>query len=239
MSSDLVRKLFAENPKFHQSGQTAVTWNSQEQVLQFIADTMKPGMNSLETGCGYSTILFAATGARHTSVTPSQAETEKVVAFCKDNGIDTANLHFGIGFSHAVLPGLAQDGPLHLAYIDGAHAFPHPCIDWFYTEDRLEVGGYMLVDDVRIPTCRMLYDYLRQEKNWEMVRLIGDTAVFRKLAAADRTKDWLPQNFNRSYPDFSFLPLPTRLYSSSKAFAERAARALGITGPLKKLLGKA
>lgn len=211
MSTALIEKLFAERPKFHRSGDEPVTWNSQHGVLQFIADRMRPGMASLETGCGYSTVMFAASGADHTTVTPEADEETRVREWCAGAGIDDSALAFAIGPSHAVLPQLVQAGPLDLVYIDGAHGFPHPSIDWMFTETRLKVGGWMLVDDIRIPTCRIVHEFLAADNNWKLDRFIGDTSVFVKLAEGANSAMWMPQGYNKSYPDFSFVPFHQRL----------------------------
>jgi predicted O-methyltransferase YrrM len=227
MQTNPIDELARNRPQFHGPEDSLTSWASQRDVLEFIASSLTAGSASLETGCGYSTVIFAASGARHTTVTPARLETERVAAYCADQGIATDQLSFVIGFSQNVLPGLIDDGPLDLVYIDGAHGFPYPCIDWVYTEGRLKVGGAMMVDDVRIPTCRILHDYLLAETNWRLERYFRDTAVFRKLAEADRTSDWQGQTFNRSYPDWSFLPRSQRPTSLWKRVSGRLARHFG------------
>ncbi len=229
MTNNPIDDLETNRPQFHGPENSLTSWASQHDVLKFIESTLNAESNSLETGCGYSTVIFAAAGGRHTTVTPARLETERVVAYCAQQGISTERLNFALGFSQDVLPSLSSDGPLDLVYIDGAHRFPYPCIDWVYTESRLKVGGAMLVDDVRIPTCRMLHDYLLVEKNWQLECYFRDTAVFRKLAEADKTSDWQGQNFNKAYPDWSFLPRSQRPTSLWKRASARLARQFGRT----------
>lgn len=229
MQIDPIDGLKRNRPQFHGPESSPTSWASQRDVLKFIQSSLDATSASLETGCGYSTVVFAATRARHTTVTPARLETERVAAYCAEQGISTERLSFAIGFSQVVLPDLASDGPLDLVYIDGAHGFPYPCIDWVYTEGRLKVGGAMLVDDVRIPTCRILHDYLLAENNWKLERYFRDTAVFRKLAEPDRTSDWQGQAFNRSYPDWSFLPRSQRPTSLWNRLRGRIKRQFGGT----------
>lgn len=211
MGHAIIEKLQSERPKFHSQGGNPISWQSQAEVLNFIADNSVKGGASLETGCGYSSVVFAAVGWTHTVVTPAQAETDRVTAYCNEHKIDMSQTKFAIGKSEDVLPQLVDAGPLDFVYIDGAHRFPFPCIDWVYTERRLKVGGLMLVDDVQIPTCRMLHDFLVREHNWSLETFLGDTSVFRKTADANYSTDWSSQSYNKSSPDWSFLPPHRRI----------------------------
>jgi hypothetical protein len=233
---DAVDILRARTPNFHGTDEDPKNWKSQWSVLEFLAENVRPGMASLETGCGYSTVVFAATGAQHTTVTPAADEPGRVRKFCDDNGIDPSGIDFVVGRSCDALPGLSGD--LDLVYIDGAHGFPHPCVDWMYTETRLRVGGYMLVDDVRIPTCRMLHDFLKQEPNWRLERLFGDTSIFLKVQPSPNAELWTHQGYNRSYPDFTFLPPWKRGLDWATERLKGGVRMVGMEEPAKRLLGR-
>ena len=104
---------------------------------------------TLETGAGYSTIVFAQLGAQHTAITPAADEVQRITAYCTEQGIATERTTFKIGYSQDVLPGL-EITDLDLALIDGGDGFPIPAIDFFYLAPRLRVGGYLLIDDVDI-----------------------------------------------------------------------------------------
>jgi len=210
-AQDAIELLFTEGPLFHKVQGEQVTWNSQRKVLEFIAEILGPGKVSLETGCGYSTVVSIASGAQHTCVTPSQEESNLVMEFCARHSITVDKATFAIGFSQDMLPGLAEAGELDYVYIDGAHRFPYPCIDWVYTEKRLKDGGVILVDDVRIPSCRVLHEFLVREENWVLEKYIGDTSVFEKTGPSDYSRDWVVQSYNKSYPDFSFFPINRRI----------------------------
>ena len=233
---DAIDILRDKKPDFHGTDDDPKNWKSQWTVLEFIAETMRPGKASLETGCGYSTVVFAASGAKHTTVTPSTDEPGRVRSFCEGNGIDPSGIDFAIGRSCDELPKLGGD--LDLVYIDGAHGFPHPCVDWMYTETRLRVGGFMLVDDIRIPTCRILHDFLKEESNWRLVRFIGDTSIFEKIKASPSAEMWMAQTYNRNYPDFSFLSPWQRGSHWTVEKLKAGVRAVGMEEPAKRLLGR-
>jgi len=222
-------------PNFHGSDDEPKNWKSQWEILELLQQRLNPGARSLETGCGYSTVVAAEAGADHVTVTPSADEQVRVRAFCDGHGINHGNVKFAIGPSCEMLPTL--DGELDLVYIDGAHGFPHPCVDWMYTEARLAVGGALLVDDIRIPSCRMLHEFLMEEPNWKLDRYIGDTSIFTKTAQGNNSADWMHQGINRTYPDFRFLPKMQRMKQDARHAAERVARATGLTKPIKRMLG--
>src|SRR5581483_8137429 len=103
-------------------------WGLAWEALAFVERTVQPGMATLETGAGASTIVFAARGADHEAVTPSQDEADRILAECGRRGIPTETLRFRIGSSADVLRAW-EPRPLDLVLIDGAHAFPYPTLD--------------------------------------------------------------------------------------------------------------
>src|SRR5919198_3693723 len=78
-------------------------WGLAWEALAFLEHTVQPGMATLETGAGASTIVFAARGAEHEAVTPSAEEAERIRGACERRGISTERLQFRIGSSHEVL----------------------------------------------------------------------------------------------------------------------------------------
>lgn len=210
-------KLLESRPQFHRLADIhaglsdeMTSWAAQLGVLRHMQSYLRPGMSTLETGCGYSTVMFAAAGTEHYCITPAAAETERVKEFCQSKGIDTDRLHFLIGDSREIAPRLDRELLWDLVFIDGGHFFPVPCIDWQYTEQNLRIGGWMVIDDLRIPTVRMLYDFLKAESVWKEDAIVGDTVFFVKTGDSTNLNDWLQQPYNRSYPDWSYLPWNSR-----------------------------
>jgi len=161
---------------FHKHG--TQNWTLQPEVLDLIAEKVAPGMPTLETGCGASTVAFAAAGANHVCVTPSGEEMERVRAVLDADDLP-GTVSFAIGPSQDVLPG--KTGALSLVLIDGGHGFPLPAVDWLYTAPRLDIGGTLIVDDVDLWTGAMLVSFLKEEPGWELVAIRrGRTAIFTK-----------------------------------------------------------
>ncbi len=191
---DLIKSIVSEQPKLHASGTTS--WATSEDVVRQIKAYVKSGFNTIETGCGLSTIVFALCGCRHVCVTPSQDEAQRVRDLCNRYGIDTSGLRFCIGSSATVLATHSFDQPLDFIFIDGAHRFPYPILDFHYTEQHLRLGGILAVDDANIPTVAILCDFLKIENEWDEECSISGTEFFRKLGEPIRSQDWMGQRTN-------------------------------------------
>jgi predicted O-methyltransferase YrrM len=198
-----LQRLIRDAPPFHVDPQgRSVLWGSSEDLLRFLDEHTGPTSRTLETGAGLSTVVFAASGAAHTCVTPGADEVERITAYCAERGISTAAVEFRTQASEDVLPHL-DPAPLDLVLIDGSHSFPSPFIDWFYTAFRLRVGGHVVIDDVQLWTGRVLERFLDAEPEWELVeRQRMRTSIFVKRAPVDGLKDWMDQPYvaRRSRP---------------------------------------
>jgi hypothetical protein len=174
--------LIEERPSLHQSatGQN-INYAINDRVLVWLADNLRPGQRTLETGCGYSTIMFTSVGTQHTAIAPAQAEFDRIAQWCAANGISTAATTFIVRPSESVLPTLELP-ELDVVLIDGQHSFPYPMLDWFYTAQRLKVDGQLILDDIHMRAVYVLYDFLTREAGrWELETRRSNTAVFRKL----------------------------------------------------------
>src|SRR5262249_59092882 len=100
MSQSLTEQLMPEQPSLHGEAQL---WGLAWAALAYIERTVQPGMATLETGAGASTMVFAARGAEHEAVTPSADEAERIARECERRGISTERLTFRIGSSADVL----------------------------------------------------------------------------------------------------------------------------------------
>lgn len=188
MPRSLVAELRAQPPGLHAGG--AEYWGLAWAALEWLEREVRPGMATLETGSGSSTLVFAAGGADHEAVTPAADEEERFRAECERRGIDDSRVVFHIGLSHEVLTAL-EPRPLDLALIDGAHGFPYPILDWWFLASRLKVGGRLLVDDAYMPPVAALVDALRAQPHWEVEGAVGyRTVIVRKLDEGLPSFDW-------------------------------------------------
>ncbi|KAF0100791.1 MAG: hypothetical protein FD128_2320 [Hyphomonadaceae bacterium] len=139
--------------KLHKGG--AIAWDASDAILTWLEANIKPGMKTLETGAGKTTMVFANCGASHQVITPSDSEIENIKNEAKRVGIDTSNVTFYNEFSQNILPKIAGHENLDVVLIDGGHGFPIPAVDWLYTAPMLKIGGKLLIDDVDLWTGKI------------------------------------------------------------------------------------
>ncbi len=198
-TADVVRALLAEDPSFHGGGQRS--WAVDTRLVHWLAEHVPAGGRTLETGSGHSTVAFLTRSGAHVVVTPFGDEVGRIRAWCAAHDVDTGALVLEEGPSQRVLPRLVDDGPLDVVLIDGDHAFPAPAIDWYYTAERVRVGGHVLVDDTQLRPCRLLRDFLAEEPGWEQLPPVGRTAVFRRTSPAPVTAAaWFDQPWSALGP---------------------------------------
>jgi predicted O-methyltransferase YrrM len=209
----LVDDLRREPPGLHAGG--VEYWGLAWAALEWLERELRPGMATLETGSGASTLVFAAGGAEHEAVTPAADEEDRFRAECARRGIDGSRVSFRLGLSHEVLPRL-DARPLDLVLIDGAHGFPYPILDWWFVAGRLKVGGRMLLDDAYMPPVRALVDALRAQPQWELEEPASfRTAVVRKLGEGGPSFDWEGERIGGGM-SFAYLPPAARVAASAR-----------------------
>jgi predicted O-methyltransferase YrrM len=172
------------------------TWGISASLARFLDAQLTPEALTLETGAGLSTIVILRRGvARHISVTPYAAEFGAIREYCPSVGIDLKPLVAVVAGSAEYLPSASLPA-LDLVLIDGAHAFPTPFLDWYYTVEALKVGGLVVVDDLQLATGRILADFMRADEKWQEVYRDQRWAAYRKLVHPIRDeRDWLGQAY--------------------------------------------
>jgi predicted O-methyltransferase YrrM len=202
---EIVAELSRDSPKFH--GEGTRSWNATPGTLEVLAARVRAGDRTAETGCGASTVVFAAAGARHTSISPGADEHERVRAYCAELGVSSDSVEFVHGSSDRVLPVHEFEEQLDLVFVDGAHSYPYPVLDVHYLSPWIRTGGLLVLDDAPIPSVGIAFRALSDDANWEMVEIVDDrAAVFRKLGEPPVGDFWRGQPMNQAWPDLFFLP---------------------------------
>jgi hypothetical protein len=190
-----IESLLANPPKLHSvRGELSARWKLQDEDLRYLAATIRPGMRTLETGAGLSTIVFALKGAEHTCVVPDQELVDRIRDFCTAVKISMSRLEFLVERSEDALPRLPRQ-VYEFVLLDGRHGFPAPFIDCYYAARLLKLGGYVMLDDLHIWTVDLLVQYLRSEKSWDPVRETWHSAVFAKRDDDALAVEWTQQPF--------------------------------------------
>lgn len=193
--SSIKDKLMQEFPKFHNENGKPANWHSNESLLAAIEKIAQPGMLTLETGAGYSTVIFALKECKHISITPSREQTELISTYVEQNKGSMQNVEFRIGSSTEILPAIDKKN-LDVVFVDGAHRFPFPILDWFYGTNALKQNGYLIIDDVDIVSCYMLVQFMKTDPHWRVVEVNQTYAIFKKVGDLQYSGDWAKQPFS-------------------------------------------
>jgi hypothetical protein len=205
---DIVDTLLRDRPRFHVKG--TLRWDSLPGTLRAIQQSVHDGHQTLETGCGASTVIFAAQGAHHTVLSPDAEEHERVRDYLKQIGVDHTRLVSIVGWSDLVLPDLCTERVLDVTYIDGAHSFPYPAIDWHYMTRALKIGGKLIIDDIPIPTTAYVFRFMISDPGWRLDAILDErAAAFTLVHEPPAEENYTLQPFNRR-SDYGFASLPAR-----------------------------
>lgn len=197
-------ELIKDRPLIH-TGRSR-TMGIHPDLAGFLDETLKPGHATIETGSGLSTLVILRNKvAQHIAISPDPDEFEAIRSFCREHNVDTGPLRAVVARSQDYWP-VADLAHLDLVLIDGDHAFPMPFIDWFYTADRLKIGGWMIVDDTYIVTGTILADFMRVDPKWQEVtrHWSGRFAIYKKLRHPIHGGRWSDQPYlKHTYPTAS------------------------------------
>ena len=212
---EILKLLYQINPMFHGREDAGTkSYAIRPQVLEWIINNIPQGSSTLETGCGYSTVVLSILAKNHTVISPFPQEHLLIREWCSVHGIFTDHVDMIPNISQEVVPKLKCEN-LDFILIDGDHAFPAPFIDWYYTADKLKVGGFVAIDDTHIPTGKILRDFLLKESNrWALTTEIDNTAIFKRISKSQVARDVL--FVNQPYCQIPKKTLATRLFNKIK-----------------------
>ena len=231
MKGSLADRVAAGTPALHYGGERH--WNALPGTLRMLEELTPEGGVTIETGAGASTVVFAGRSREHVAVTPNTAEHAAIRAFCDELGVDSGHVQFIGAPSDEALPNMPRDPSFDGAFIDGRHAFPTPVVDFAYLSRLLKVNGVLILDDVPIPSVRMVFDHCSTSPDWRIERFADNRAAAFIKVAEEATADlWRQQGVNDGWPNYSYLPLATRLALGTKARAKQTRRA--IVGHLRE-----
>lgn len=156
-----------------------------------------PFRASAETGCGGSTIVLSRLSPHHT-VFAIEGENNTISNLKRHPDLESANAHFVEGETSASLPNRVLPFPLQFVLLDGPHAYPLPQLEFEYLFPCLDIGGWIALDDIQIPSVHELYRFLRSEPCVAFEDVVVRTAFFQKQSAHRNGPDgWQDQRSNR------------------------------------------
>lgn len=212
IATPLTDRLRAAPPGLHGEQQY---WGLAWAALAWLEQNARSGWATLETGAGASTVVLAAAGCDHETITPDPKELERIRALSGELGVDASRIRHLPGPSHEVLPSW-DPRPLDLVLLDGAHGFPYPILDWWYVAPHVKVGGHVLLDDAYLPAVGAIVDYARQSPHWELV----DAVSFRTAHVVKLSEDPMPFDADAHAAHgrmrFGYLPPGQRVVASAR-----------------------
>src|ERR1022692_1971501 len=175
--------------------------NSLQRIEEILPSDMEA---TAESGCGKSTILFSNLAKCHFvfSIDDRALLDQSSVLFyhnCPVTNKESVTEIFGptqdtlATYSHRSYDAVLLDGP---------HGWPFPEYEYMRFYPYIKPSGYLIVDDVRIPTIGRMADILAEDEMWEFVEIVGNnTAIFRRTNAPmfnPKGDGWWTQKYNRA-----------------------------------------
>jgi precorrin-6B methylase 2 len=150
-----------------------------------------------ETGCGGSTIILSRMSGRHLAFAIEGAD-RTISELREQDDFRAEGVTFVEGESKETLPGYPIPTGLDLVLLDGPHAYPLPQVEFAYLAPHLRIGGWLVIDDIQIPSVHDLFRFLREEPSFVLEEIAVRTAFFRRIRAHGAGPDgWSSQGMNR------------------------------------------
>jgi hypothetical protein len=88
---------------------------------------------------------------------------------------------------------------LDLVLLDAPHAYPLPQVEFAYLYPHIKAGGWIVLDDIQIPSVYQLFQFLQAESSVVLEEVAVRTAFFRKTSETPAEPDgWQKQGINRN-----------------------------------------
>ena len=108
------------------------------------------------------------------------------------------NVIFVEGETRDTLPRYVFEGELDFVLLDGPHAYPMPQVEFAHLFPRIRIGGWLVLDDIQIPSVYELFRFLERESAVVLEEVAVRTAFFRRVGVMGYGPDgWERQGMNR------------------------------------------
>lgn len=152
---------------------------------------------SAETGCGGSTIILSHFSDRHIAFA-IEGENGAISHLRAHPSLKPETVIFVEGETWQTVPTYELKAELDLILLDGPHAYPMPQVEFTYLFPNVRVGGWIVIDDIQIPSVHDLFRFLRGNPQVVLEEVVVRTAFFRRICVRDNGPDgWQFQTMNR------------------------------------------
>ena len=197
-------------------------------IYQFIRD--KNLSRTLELGFAYgrsAAHIMAASEGSHIAIDPFQQDYQDLGLENMDKLGFSEKLRFERDYSHHVLPKLLSENKrFDFAFIDGGHKFDEIFLDFYYTDQMLDVNGFVLFHDTWMRSTQLVGAWIRKNRTdyKSYPSPLRNLLVFQKVGRDQRS--WY--HFREFYTIRSILlhPVISWLNAGEKTFLKKLVLAL-------------
>ena len=161
-----------------------------------------PFQQTAETGCGGSTIVLSQASEQHTAFAVEGPD-RTISELRKHNDLLTGHVLFVEGDTKQTLPRHDWQGELDLVLLDGPHAYPLPQLEFVYLFPRIKLGGWLVIDDIQIPSVYELFRFLKKRAVRLARRRRGAHRIFPENLIRKAGTRWVDVARNKSAHDFA------------------------------------
>lgn len=168
-------------------------------------------LQTLETGCGSSTLLFSKHANRHTVFCRNDSLSSQTVVSAVEQtpGFNASTVEFVFGPTYETMLASGQAPAVDIALIGGDRSHPIPEIEYFAVRRRLKAGSFLILRDIHIPTIQSLYRILAENDDLHLYKVQENTAFFWCASPPPigaGTQPWWAQRYNaQNFPAYDAL----------------------------------
>jgi precorrin-6B methylase 2 len=152
---------------------------------------------SVETGCGGSTIVFSQLSQRHIAFA-IEGENRTISQLRAHPDLKPEAVVFVEGETRDTTHSYDIPQAIDMLLLDGPHAYPLPQVEFAFLFPHLKAGGWIVIDDIQIPTVYELFRFLKRDPEVVLEEVVVRTAFFRRVSILDNGPDgWQLQPINR------------------------------------------
>lgn len=196
---EVLQEIEKLSPDWYESDPAAMP-NLNKLIFHVENHLKQPIENSLETGCGRTTLLLSHLSANHTVFAMENDECLPMVR--SSDILNKETVTFIEGPTYKTLPNFNFKKEYQVVQIAGSRAYPIPDIEYCFIYPHIAVGGLLLLADTDIPSIRRTYEIVRNDDMFEEINFIDNMAIFRRTSAPTfdaAINGWWEQGYNKPY----------------------------------------
>lgn len=186
---------------WHQSGSLNFA------VVEYLFRCAEGAQETAETGCGKSSLALSNASKHHLifalDVMPGDDPERHSLARVKNSHLFREEVcEFVLGPTQITLPRFDFQRNFDLVLLDGPHGYPFPELEYYFFYPHIRPGGWLVIDDIQIPTIAKMLDVLKSDAMFRMDRVVRTTAFLRRTDAPTfpPTGDgWWEQKYNTRF----------------------------------------